>query len=400
LKESAGAGRIVFIPSKTASTVARAESGPAQLDPRRGAHRRPGLDLLRALAIVLVLVYHAGIFGFLLPFEVQRFGWVGVDLFFVLSGYLIGGQLLKTAAGGKEFSITRFYQRRALRILPAYLVVLFVYYFLPATLRDYEQMPPLWKFLTFTQNLGLRGGTAFSHAWSLCIEFQFYLLLPLLVIGLSRRAQRGWLFVLPVALLVWSVFIRGLAAWWISAHYGESFGRWQQYVYYPTYARLDGLTIGVTLAAVEIFQPRWWDCLLRHAIWLWLPALAGLVLALLWAEEGLTVLSSALGFSLVAAASGIFLICALSPRLPFARAAVPGSAFLASIAYSLYLTHKIPIHWVKEFASARSLSPLLGYVLAMVLAVLAGIILFLVVERPFLRLRERQAADCSASREI
>jgi peptidoglycan/LPS O-acetylase OafA/YrhL len=55
--------------------------------------RQPGLDLLRAMAIVFVVVYHAGLFGFELPFRIQRFGWIGVDLFFVLSGYLIGGQL-------------------------------------------------------------------------------------------------------------------------------------------------------------------------------------------------------------------------------------------------------------------------------------------------------------------
>jgi peptidoglycan/LPS O-acetylase OafA/YrhL len=90
-------------------------------DPRRTAHRRPGLDLLRALAIVFVVVYHAGLFGFILPFHVQRFGWIGVDLFFVLSGYLIGGQLLsRLARGNRQMSgpdIRLFYWRRALRIL-------------------------------------------------------------------------------------------------------------------------------------------------------------------------------------------------------------------------------------------------------------------------------------------
>ena len=100
--------------------------------------RQPGLDLLRALAIVLVVFYHAGIFGFALPHDLQRFGWIGVDLFFVLSGYLIAGQLVRPLGRGDTFSVSRFFWRRSLRILPAYLVVLAFYFFVPA-LREYPR---------------------------------------------------------------------------------------------------------------------------------------------------------------------------------------------------------------------------------------------------------------------
>src|SRR3954469_22026159 len=103
------------------------------IDPRfQNRQRQPGLDLLRALAIVVVVIYHAGIMGFPWAGRVHRFGWIGVDLFFVLSGYLIGGQLLEPVARDRQLNLGQFFARRALRILPAYLVVLSIYALLPS----------------------------------------------------------------------------------------------------------------------------------------------------------------------------------------------------------------------------------------------------------------------------
>src|SRR5256886_8348195 len=103
------------------SKTRRGEPG---IDPRfQTRARQPGLDLLRALAIIVVVIYHAALFGFKLPGRVDRFGWIGVDLFFVLSGYLIGGQLLAPLPRRRPIDLPPFFTPPAFPILPAYFVI-------------------------------------------------------------------------------------------------------------------------------------------------------------------------------------------------------------------------------------------------------------------------------------
>src|SRR5438128_10613950 len=134
-------------------------SDQGSLDPRfTDRHRQPGLDFLRAVAIVIVVIYHAGIMGFPLPSRVHRWGWIGVDLFFVLSGYLIGGQLLAELARSERLNLARFYAHRALRIMPAFFVILTFYFLLPAWLEYPDMLRQLCIFLFSIQNLALPGG--------------------------------------------------------------------------------------------------------------------------------------------------------------------------------------------------------------------------------------------------
>ncbi len=365
--------------------------GGLGVDPRfQDRARQPGLDLLRALAIIVVVIYHAALSGFKLPGRVDRFGWIGVDLFFVLSGYLIGGQLLAPLARGNKINLGRFFARRALRIMPAYFAVLAIYFLLPSW-REYPEMSqPLWKFLLSVQNIALHGGTAFSHAWSLAVEDQFYLALPFLLLFLCRRPRAA--VILPCLLVVGGIALRAFLAAQNSVDGGVSFRGFQAWIYYPTWTRLDPLVFGVALAAIEKFRPQWWQRLMGVALWLWLPGLALIAYALYLGEgDHLTVTACVWQFPLIAIGMAALLICAVSPRSFFRRIAIPGAAFIASIAYSAYLIQKLVIHFVGQFCTRYNvaLTSAPALIVVELSAYAAATILFLVIERPFLQLRHR-----------
>ena len=370
------------------------------LDPRfQDRRRQPGLDLLRALAIIIVVIYHAGIMGFPLPGRLHRWGWIGVDLFFVLSGYLIGGQLLAELARNNRLTLPRFYARRALRILPAYFVILAIYFLVPLW-REYPDMAqPFWKFLFSVQNIALHGGTAFSHAWSLAVEDQFYFALPFILLVVFWRARAA--IILSFVILLGGVFLRALLASQNTTGTGVSFRGFQAWIYYPTWTRLDPLVFGVMIAAIEKFRPRLWQRLMNSAIWLWLPALALIVYALWLGEtDDINFTACVWQFPLLATGMAALLICALSTRLPLRRVAIPGAAFIASIAFSAYLVQKLVIHGVAELCQAhgidtKSAVALIGVQLGVYAA---ATVLFFAVERPFLQLRRRVAPRASRAR--
>ena len=136
---------------------------------------------------------------------------------------------------------------------------------------------PLWKFPLSIQNIALHGGTAFSHAWSLAVEDQFYLALPFLLLFLFRGPRLA--IIIPCLIVFGGIALRAfLAAQNPSVDgSGVSFRGFQAWIYYPTWTRLDPLVFGVALAAIEKFRPTWWQRIINCAPWLWLPALGIIV---------------------------------------------------------------------------------------------------------------------------
>lgn len=222
------------------SNLAYLQAGHATLQADRVHY--PALDGLRGLAILLVVVYHN--FGFI---NVFFFGWLGVDLFFVLSGFLITDILLKTV--GKKGYLKNFYIRRVLRIFPLYyLSLIFFLIVLPQTTIQLDvqyyvdHQVWLWTYLqNWIYTFQSPGQTnALNHLWSLAVEEQFYLLWPLAVL-IIRKPGYLLLFislvlvaVLGLRLLVWMNQISDLA-----------------YFNLYTFTRIDGLCIGCMIALLQ-----------------------------------------------------------------------------------------------------------------------------------------------------
>lgn len=352
-----------------------------------------GLDTLRALAIMLVFANHyMGFVSFEPTFGwFSEIGWAGVDLFFALSGYLIGNQVF-AALRGPGLSLPRFYARRLLRTLPAYLFVLALYAFWPYWAGGLPHAP-WWKYLSFTLNFNLMPGTLFSHAWSLCVEEQFYLLLPPAALAVAAIAQARRRAALALG---WAALLSAVAAgmwlrhsWWTpSMDLGERGSRaYYTLIYYSTLSRFDELLAGVALAMLRNFHPALWQRLTGRGNWM---LAAGSVLTALafwlFLEFHFSWGMSVFGYPLLGVVFALLLLAALSEGSLLQRTRIPGMGAIAVWSYSIYLTHKQLCVLLGERWPA---SEPLSIAIMIGASIFVGWLLYFAVEAPFMKLRDR-----------
>jgi peptidoglycan/LPS O-acetylase OafA/YrhL len=353
------------------------------------SQRSSGLDTLRACAILGVFFSHYPGFSF---GWLSTTGWVGVDLFFVLSGYLIGNQIFTGLARGQPLDTTVFYARRALRTWPAFWFVLAAYFLFPSWMGG-TSPPALWRFLTFTQNIGLHTGTAFSHAWSLCVEEQFYLAFPLVVwLGLRLGARRSHGWALLGGLLAVGVISRVLL-WNSYARTGQDwFNNYYPNIYYATLCRFDELLPGLAVAMVKNFHPDAWARITQRGQTILVTGLLAtgtmvFCIGRYFYDYGF--LTTAFGYSLMALSFAVLVVAALSPGSTLYRLRIPGAYQIALWSYSIYLSHKAVFHIVQLFTKPRGVPPAATVVVAVIASGLCGAGLYWLVEAPFMALRER-----------
>jgi peptidoglycan/LPS O-acetylase OafA/YrhL len=378
-------------------------SHPSRTKERAGTERIPALDGLRGIAILMVLLWHGIFEGHSNSRIVSKLlllgslSWSGVDLFFVLSGFLIGGILLDAKQSPRYFST--FYARRAYRILPLYWVVLGIYFFSRYVLPgfghwlgfDFLQIPA-WCFLIFAQNFwmaqaGEFGAGGLNPTWSLAIEEQFYLTIPWIVRKLSRTH-----LVLVLSCVVLSAPLLRTLLFLLFRH-----GRFAALVLMP--CRADVLSLGV-LSAALMRDPRSWNVVVAHNSFLFRIA-ALLVLPLAWLSykgfEGNSVQIVTFGYSLVAIFYTCCLLIALSSKAGILQRALTNIRLrrFGEIAYCTYLIHMPLLHLAYKIISSlfrgasfrhsggarMLLADLVGYGLTLVFAKLSWHFL----EQPMLR---------------
>lgn len=352
------------------------------------------LDGLRGVAIVLVLLHGfdviqpVGNFGRALD-DLLDIGWIGVQLFFVLSGFLITGILLDTRSAPNYYR--GFFVRRVLRIFPLYYGVLFVaFVLLPHLLPTIGGEHQLWLW-TYLANFVAPFGyaePAFPHFWSLCVEEQFYLLWPLLV----RHGGRRGVAVLSTLL----IFIAIGSRLYVRHRLGEPIGHEAAYMFTP--CRMDALAIGA-IAAALMRSDRVADWIARQrALGL---ASAGLVLLLAGIAGGHLQRTGAImqgfGYTLIALGFAVLLISAL-PRhgLPARVLAWAPLRRCGIYSYGMYVFYA-PLHlFVGLPLLAKLGAPTLAVAVAYVVGAIVvtfglGALSWHAYERHFLAMKSRLA---------
>jgi peptidoglycan/LPS O-acetylase OafA/YrhL len=226
----------------------------------------PAFDGLRGVAILPVVFLHVGVSSLpngSLLYQLSR-GWYGVDLFFVLSGFLITWILDAEIDASGTIDLKRFYARRVLRLAPAYVSTLLVV-LLGAALLDRSQLERVPKvlpsLLTYTYNLQVALGgphvDVLIIVWSLCVEEQFYLMWPWVLRRLGRR--RGlWFCILTVVIL--SAYRSALYAWLNWGHLATPSTESANRIYFATDTRVGVILVGCALA-LSMRHPR------AHRLW-------------------------------------------------------------------------------------------------------------------------------------
>ncbi len=350
----------------------------------------PALDFLRSMAILLVFVTHAAtvfqssggqyLWFFKLPF-IQA-GWIGVQLFFVLSGYLIGYQLWKQYQ--KTFSINykEFFIKRTLRIWPLYYSICLFFYFTRGLLHEKGAMADLYFLSNYLPQDFIKG------SWSLSTEEQFYLLIPLLLYvgGRLKLSLKSWRWIL-VSLLMLAPLVRYFT---MIISFGERQPSIMEIIsslYFPFHTNYDALIFGLLMANIKVADGVKLD---------WKKYLTVLLVLLPFTIALRLANSPLFNYSFLSVIFTILLWIGLHYQGPVMKL-TRGRFFslIAKLSFCIYLIHYQFLIWlfpslIQFFAHLPlGINFVLSTGLIFVISIVCSTIFYLLIEEPGMKLRER-----------
>jgi peptidoglycan/LPS O-acetylase OafA/YrhL len=333
----------------------------------------PQLDAVRGIAVLIVLAHNLHGFSSAPMSLVTSYGWMGVDLFFVLSGFLITGILLDSKSS--EHYFRNFYARRCLRIWPLYYsVLILMFVVLPLvrpqdTVELFERSSPWWSYPLFLQNFLVAAPALavgpLGVSWSLAVEELFYLVWPFFVrIVSTERLQ----------VIAWAVL---LASPWLRLYFLTR----DWIIYSNPFCRLDGMMAGALLA-IAVRKSGFAPARVLKAAWM--VFLVAVPLAVTTAAYGLLWLA----FSMAVLASAAFVFLALFSASRWFRGFLTNRflGFTGTISYGLYMLHKIPDDAFKRF-HWKEAHPTAAFWAIVVASYLLAIASWNILEKPYLSLK-------------
>jgi peptidoglycan/LPS O-acetylase OafA/YrhL len=347
------------------------------------------LDCIRGIAILAVMGYHfhtvhtGYTWVHFIEYPLKSFGHEGVNLFFTLSGFLVGGLLLRQYAQTGRIGARRFIVRRIFKIWPAYYALILFHLILGRHPRDTF----LWQNLTHMQNYF---GTSIAQTWSLAVEEHFYLFLPALLILLAHFRLRANALIAVMAALCVVVF----SSRCIAVAHGDLEGAFN----YTQY-RMDSLLIGVMLATIYWMKPEVWRGFAAKKRWL-VGVVALLVAWLAFATPHIA-LDESVGYTIQAIGYCALIMLVLEHSGSLRTSWVyRGLAWLGVYSYGIYLWHSLalaPADYLIRKADALHVPPLVAWPVVLgaefAIAIVIGYLTTRAIEFPFLRLRDTLFPD-------
>jgi peptidoglycan/LPS O-acetylase OafA/YrhL len=342
------------------------------------------LDFLRFMGVILVVIHHVPfhdttIFGAFIS-VIQTGGWAGVDLFFVLSGYLIAGLIIKEYEANQTFNIRLFLIRRGFKIYPAYYFYLIYQFWYSANFAKYpQQLNRFFHEVFFLTNYTKNNN---GHLWSISVEEHFYVLLAITFVVLIKlkKVNLKSMLELYLALLAVGVFFR---TYNFFIYHNYNFDR----DYTPSHLRFDAMFFGVLIAFVANYRKQFMQRVLSNK---YRPLY--FILCLLFISTNFiygrwdTPWQAIISLSLNPICFGYIMVCLMDYNNPTFLKIIKPLSYIGAYSYSIYLFH---IHFLVLSLRLYHYGLTVFYISYVAFAFIGGIIVSKAIEYPFLKIRER-----------